>query len=481
MKVDLQRFCYYKNSRWYSAASASRATQEISVRIKGPGGRVLLLPLLLLLPTLLSAQSVAGDWQGTRHAGPRARRIVMHLDAADGGRLAASVRFVDGEDFESAYRADTVLLDRSHLVVAWPGTARFEGTVAPGGDVIRGTWSENGGSEAIELTRATASTAWRDPAAHERLPVNVEPGVALEVLDWGGSGPPVVFLAGRGNTAHVFDRFAPKLAPGYHVYGITRRGFGRSSAPAWGYVADSLADDVLAVIDSLHLRRPVVIGHSLAGEELSSIGSRHPEKVAGLVYLDAAYGYAFFDSTQTSAGLLVSHVRRQLARLDGNAAGLSLREQGDVISELLATSLPLLERDLRALRQSIAGQRDPSAVVPVPAADPVLRALDSGHQPYTSVRAPVLAIFALPREVPPALARDSAALARFDSVAVARGSIQIAAVRRAAPSARVVSVPHANHFVFRSNEADVLRELRAFLSDVAGGPPGAGAPGNDQR
>jgi pimeloyl-ACP methyl ester carboxylesterase len=44
---------------------------------------------------------------------------------------------------------------------------------------------------------------------------------------------------------------------------------------------------VLAVCDSLKLNRPVLIGHSIAGEELSSIGSRHPEKVAGLIYLDA--------------------------------------------------------------------------------------------------------------------------------------------------------------------------------------------------
>ena len=37
-----------------------------------------------------------------------------------------------------------------------------------------------------------------------------------------------------------------------------------------------------------------VAGHSLGGEELSSIGSRYPEKVSGLIYLDAGYSYAFF-------------------------------------------------------------------------------------------------------------------------------------------------------------------------------------------
>lgn len=36
------------------------------------------------------------------------------------------------------------------------------------------------------------------------------------------------------------------------------------------------------------------MGHSLAGEELSSIGSRFPKRVAGLVYLDAGYEYALY-------------------------------------------------------------------------------------------------------------------------------------------------------------------------------------------
>ena len=31
------------------------------------------------------------------------------------------------------------------------------------------------------------------------------------------------------------------------------------------------------------------------------------------------------------------------------------------------------------------------------------------------------------------------------------------------PSARVVRLPHANHYVFQSNEADVLREMNAFI------------------
>jgi non-heme chloroperoxidase len=81
--------------------------------------------------------------------------------------------------------------------------------------------------------------AWLDPSPHRTRFIPVETKVKLEVLDWGGAGRSIVLLAGLGNTAHVFDDFAPKLTAAYHVYGITRRGFGVSSSPAFGYSAGS--------------------------------------------------------------------------------------------------------------------------------------------------------------------------------------------------------------------------------------------------
>jgi pimeloyl-ACP methyl ester carboxylesterase len=124
------------------------------------------------------------------------------------------------------------------------------------------------------------------------------------------------------------------------VYGISRRGYGASSSPESGYTADRLGDDVLAVIDALKLNRPVLAGHSIAGEELSSIGSRHPEKVSGLVYLDAGYPYALYtpEASVTSRtmggivwGLDLNDLRNKLARTTGaweEAAGPEARDSG---------------------------------------------------------------------------------------------------------------------------------------------------------
>src|SRR2546430_8194468 len=100
----------------------------------------------------------------------------------------------------------------------------------------------------------------RDTTPHGVWFVAVNDDVKLEVPDWGGSGRPMILLPGGNKTAHDFDKFAPKLTGSYHVYGITRRGSGASSAPPpadANYSADRLGDDVLAVIYDLRLDDPV--------------------------------------------------------------------------------------------------------------------------------------------------------------------------------------------------------------------------------
>ena len=144
--------------------------------------------------------------------------------------------------------------------------------------------------------QATSTNAFRDPSPHHREMITVDQGIQLEVLDWGGTGRPIVFLSGLGNTAHIWDNFAPKFTNKHHVYAITRRGFGRSTHTKTGYTSERLVDDILAVLDQLKIAKPVLVGHSVGGEELSAIGTRYPNRVSALIYLDAAYTYAFYDA-----------------------------------------------------------------------------------------------------------------------------------------------------------------------------------------
>lgn len=413
--------------------------------------------------TPLAAQDPFGTWQGTLATPARPLRLVFDI-TRDNGRVKVVQFSIDQSGFQSPVAADTVSFAGPVVRIVFSrirGT--FDGTINRRGDTIAGTWTQGGPPRPLVFARATAATTWSDSSSHSVRQVAVDTGVSLEVLDWGGSGRPVVLLAGAGNTAHIFDHFATALIGRYHVFGITRRGFGRSSAPIWGYSADRLADDVLAVLDSLHIARPVLVGHSIAGEELSSIGSRHPERVAGLVYLDAGYAYAYYDSAQQNTLINMYDVQRKLARL---SPALSPRALEDILNELLNTSLPLMERDMRAWSQSLAVRRDRDITPPPFARDFVADSLFGGEQKFTSIRAPVLAIFAAPREPTPALLKDSVALAKSDSTYLANVMPQITAFERGVPGSRVVRIPHSNHYVFRSNEAAVLREIFVFVDNL---------------
>lgn len=308
--------------------------------------------------------------------------------------------------------------------------------------------------------RATGAfgQARQDSSSHRARFVRVAPDVQLEVLDWGGGGRTVVLLAGLGGTAHDFDALAPKLAADHRVIAVTRRGFGRSSAPPFGYGADSLADDILAVVDSLGLRRPILAGHSIAGQELSSVGNRYPEKVSGLIYLDAGFSYAFYDESHRSPTIEVNEIIRHLNALR-SGSGASQQDRRTAMLTLADTSLPWLSNRLRVRLQ------DP-AVGSGPAPPPMARipyAMESGERKFTRIGGPVLAIYAWPRPRDPAM-HDQ--LADMDSAT----AFQIRAFQRGVPQARVVRLPYADHYVFRSNEADVLREMRAFIRGLPDPP-----------
>ncbi len=131
------------------------------------------------------------------------------------------------------------------------------------------------------------ASTWRDPSPHASQMVSIAPGVGVEVLDWGGHGPPLVFLAGLGDTPHVYDDFAPAFTDRFHVVGITRRGFGHSTGLPDTTVA-ALVEDLRVVLDSLRLSRVILVGHSIAGEELTGFGATYPDRCEALVYLDAA-------------------------------------------------------------------------------------------------------------------------------------------------------------------------------------------------
>lgn len=299
-----------------------------------------------------------------------------------------------------------------------------------------------------------------DVSEHKVSFVTVEPGVELEVLDWGGTGEPIVLLAGLGDNAHVFDDFAYHFNDRFRVIGITRRGFGKSSQPAGGYDIERRVRDDIAVLDALKIPKAIFIGHSIAGTELNKLGADYPDRVKKLVYLDG---------------------------LDLGSGGWSAIPQPPASPELSDADVESVQR-LAAAQARDDGHRKPLAAVchavKTDAAGKVVEAVSppeisqkiiEGLQPadYKRIKAPVLAILnRLSPQYRLAYYGDLDADGRkqYDKSMQALsvwigGAIQ--RFRTGVPHARVIELPDGDHYVYISYEPMVVREVRKFLTEEA--------------
>lgn len=306
---------------------------------------------------------------------------------------------------------------------------------------------------------------WKDPASHRVLRVAVTPSVELEVLDWGGRGPPLVFLAGGGNTAHVYDGFALRFTDRFHVLGITRRGFGASSHPASGYDTTTLTHDIVAVLDSLEIPKASFVGHSYAGSELSALGVRYPGRVQRLVYLDSGLSTRkLMDSPEWKAGLLYGLPQPPTPAYDddtGSAWSWTLWAE-----RLSGPSYP--EAEVRAVLKFDASDR----FVGSTSIDSWLQRFERGTEAvdFTKIRAPVLAVYAKPGSAevmcPFWQTLDPTSSARCEKMFRAIESVEArleGEFRDQVPTARPVTIPGARHYVFLTHPGEVTHAMLEFF------------------
>ena len=316
--------------------------------------------------------------------------------------------------------------------------------------------------------RTPASVPWHDPSKHIVQFVKVEDGVQLEVLDWGGTGRPIVLLAGLGFTAHVFDGFAEKLTDSYHVYGITRRGYGASSLPKSGYGEQRRAEDDLRVFDALKLVAPVVVGHSVAGDELSQLGIFHPERIGALVYLDALNdGTDDYTEYDALCNKLPEPMGKPPTPSPSDQESFSAYRDWRGRTEGIRIPEAEFRNNFAENPDGSVGSRKAPSYVPEG-----IMGGDRKHD-YSRIRVPVLAFVGYPappqdqiRENHVMDAGERTVVEAVFGTYVAMARIRIERISRAARGARVVELWGANHFVFLSNAADVLRETRAFIAGL---------------
>src|SRR5215475_13144882 len=125
-------------------------------------------------------------------------------------------------------------------------------------------------------------------AAVERR-VGVAHGVELhvEIRSGDGSAAPVVLVHGLASNLRLWDGVAEGLhAAGHTVIAVDQRGHGRSDAPDVGYEIETAVADLLSLIETLRLERPLVAGQSWGGSVVLELAWKHPATVRGIVCVD---------------------------------------------------------------------------------------------------------------------------------------------------------------------------------------------------
>jgi len=115
-------------------------------------------------------------------------------------------------------------------------------------------------------------------------------GTRLRMIDT-GNGTPVLLIHGIGASMYTWRSTLPPLVgAGYRVIAFDNRGFGFSDQPAHGYRNADYVRLVVALLDSLGVASAVLVGHSMGGTIAAEVALAHPDRVRGMVLIDAA-GY----------------------------------------------------------------------------------------------------------------------------------------------------------------------------------------------
>jgi pimeloyl-ACP methyl ester carboxylesterase len=227
------------------------------------------------------------------------------------------------------------------------------------------------------------------------------------------------------------------------------------------------------VLDALKVNSPVLVGHSMAGGEMTTLGNQHSDRLSGLVYLDALGDPRDFPSGDPAYMELFRKLPAAM-REPPPTDNTSFRAYRDNQVRNKQGAFPESE-----LRQLFVANPDGSVGRYKASTGTIHNAIGAGQKKrdYSHIRLPVLVFLELPRpkESPgytPKNDEERAAIQAHGNAIAAYVERWIKNLKSGVPTARIVDLGEghdtsAGHFVFLTREADVVRELRAFLSPTA--------------
>ncbi|WP_145692144.1 alpha/beta fold hydrolase [Rhodococcus rhodochrous] len=255
--------------------------------------------------------------------------------------------------------------------------------------------------------------------------VNTET-VNLHVLDYGGDKQPLVMIPGITSPAITMDFVAAELLDLVRPVVIDMRGRGLSDS-ADSYGLKDYVDDLHAVIDSLELESPLVLGHSMGARVAGLAASLDSENLAGTILVDPPM------TSGPGRGPYPVTRREFENQLEAARHGLDIDEMAETWP-----TWPTRELGIRARWLSSCE-------------DAAIAATHAGFEKDDFF------------DVWPSIPTPTVLMYGGNSPMVTEQSIEEA--RPLNPAARLVEVPDAGHMVFWDAPKPALAALRSVLTD----------------
>ena len=274
------------------------------------------------------------------------------------------------------------------------------------------------------------------------------PDLQLNYLEWGNpKGPPVLLVIGLTSFAYAWNETAEALGDRYRCIAINLRGHGDSGpTPEREFSFDLWDTDVHALVTTLELDRPVIIGHSLGGRVAFVYAGRHPEHTRGIVVVDVGPGFP----DAAAAMVQRDFFKKRPMEFDSWEAALDWVPKGPKVSDDLARRrLPHGFRQLPGGK--IVFKHDPLLRDEWLGDKPPARAQASTWlwQDLANVQCPMLL---LKGEETPFLTHELCA----QMCDTSKGE------------ARWVEVPGTSHYIQDDNLEGFLKEVEPFMTDCFG-------------
>ena len=306
-----------------------------------------------------------------------------------------------------------------------------------------------------------------DTSPHISEFVNIN-DIKLHYLDWGGSGDVLLFLAGMGCNAHIFDDLASRFTDKFHVMALTRRVHGESDHPETGYDVDTLTEDIRQFLEMLSIEKVILAGHSMANVELSHFNALYPERVIKLIFLDAAYDR----HSETYKNMVANSPWRKI-QPPGLDVDYYTEEEYFAAMKRAYPSFSLIWTEAMVQQSMHEIVKTPEGKIVDKMSDAVSKAIMDTLTSYaledSKIKVPTLAFFSISKglnTISDEWMTDEQKAMILEHVEMRENPWTIESIelfRQNVPHARIIEIPRGHHYCFIEQEGLVYEEMRTFL------------------